>query len=56
MTAPGIVIKYLEPIREKRKGLLKDKTKILDILAQGEKKASEIASQTMSEVRKLMNL
>jgi len=51
-----ILIKYLEPIQEKRKELLKDKTKIFDILDQGEKKAREIASQTMSEVRKLVNL
>lgn len=51
-----ILIKYLEPVQEKRRGLLKDKTKILDILCKGDKKAGEIALQTMSEVKKLINL
>jgi len=51
-----ILIKYLEPIQEKRSELLKDKTKIFDILLQGEKKAREIASSTIAQVRKIINL
>lgn len=51
-----IIIKLLEPIQEKRAGLLKDKTKIFDILKQGEKKAAGIAMQTMADVRKTINL
>lgn len=51
-----VLVKYLEPIQEKRKGLLQDKTKIFDILSQGERKAEKIASQTMLEVKKLVNL
>lgn len=51
-----IIIKLLEPIQEKRTGLLKDKPKIFDILKQGEKKAGDIAMQTMADVRKIINL
>jgi tryptophanyl-tRNA synthetase len=52
----GIVIKFLEPIQEKRKKLLEDKKQIFDILEDGRKKASAIAQETMSEVRTLLNL
>jgi len=52
----GIVIKFLEPIQEKRKKLLKDKKHIFDILEEGRKKASAIAQETMSEVKTLLNL
>jgi len=51
-----IVIKFLEPIQEKRNELLKDKDKVFDILAQGEKKAQAAASVTISEVRNLVKL
>lgn len=51
-----IIIKLLEPIQEKRTNLLKDKSKIFDILKQGEKKAGDIAMQTMADVRKIINL
>lgn len=51
-----IIIKFLEPIQEKRSELLKDKDKVFDILAQGEKKAQEFASKTISEVRNLVKL
>jgi len=52
----GIVIKFLEPIHEKRKKLLEDKKQIFDILEDGRKKASAIAQETMSEVKTLLNL
>lgn len=51
-----ILIKFLEPIQEKRNGLLKKKGYISDILEEGRKKASTVAAQTMSEVKKLINL
>jgi len=51
-----ILIKFLEPIREKRKELLKNKKQIFDILEEGEKKAGEIAAKTISEVKHLINL
>ena len=52
----GIVIKFLEPIQEKRNRLLEDKKQIFDILEDGRKKASAIAQETMSEVKTLLNL
>ena len=52
----GILIKYLEPVQEKRNKLLKNKGEISDILDEGAKRAQEIASGTLSEVKKLLNL
>ena len=52
----GILIKYLEPLMNKRRQLLKDKSQILEILEQGEKKAAEAARETMSEVKRILNL
>lgn len=49
-----IIIKFLEPIQEKRNRLLKDKRKVFDILKQGEKKASAIAKATIQEIKKLL--
>lgn len=51
-----ILIAFLQPIHEKRAGLLKDKQRVFDILAAGEKKARSVAQQTMSEVRDLLCL
>ena len=51
-----ILVKFLEPIQEKRRQLLKNKEEIFDILEQGEKKAREIAEKTISEVKGLLNL
>ncbi|MDD2689056.1 MAG: tryptophan--tRNA ligase, partial [Candidatus Omnitrophica bacterium] len=51
-----IIIKFLEPIQEKRNELLRDKGKVFDILAQGEKKAQAAACATISEVRNLVKL
>ena len=47
-----ILIETVKPIQEKRKELLKDKKYILEILEKGARKAKEIASKTMKEVRK----
>ncbi|MBO8152542.1 MAG: tryptophan--tRNA ligase [Candidatus Marinimicrobia bacterium] len=46
----------ISPFREKRKELEKDRGKILDIIIDGEKRAREVAEETMSEVRKAMLL
>lgn len=50
------LIGYLSDIREKKQRLLKDKEKILDILENGNKRAREIASKTIEEVRKAIGL
>ena len=52
----GILIKYLEPVQEKRNKLLNNKGEVSDILDEGAKRAQEIASGTLSEVKKLLNL
>ncbi|MFA5145433.1 MAG: tryptophan--tRNA ligase [Candidatus Omnitrophota bacterium] len=50
------LIKFLAPIQEKRDELLKDKSRIFDILEHGEKKARASAVETMSCVREMLNL
>lgn len=52
----NIISEYLSDIRAKRESLLKDEGKIQDILKQGAKKAQKTASETMSEVKKLVGL
>jgi tryptophanyl-tRNA synthetase len=51
-----ILIRLLEPIQEKRNKLLKDKKQIFDILEEGRKKAKVVAQETVSGVKKLLNL
>jgi tryptophanyl-tRNA synthetase len=51
-----ILSKFLGPIQEKRNALLKNEGEIMDILEKGQKKASAVGSQTMDEVRKIINL
>lgn len=51
-----ILVKFLEPIQEKRKAFLSDKNKLRDILAEGEKKAQKTAAETMLEIKRLINL
>ena len=46
----------LEPIREKRKELLKEKTYINEVLKEGAEKARAIAQATMKKVRKKIGL
>lgn len=48
-----ILIDYLEPIREKRKAL--SDSKIEHIVKDGAKKAREVASKTIAEVKRLIN-
>ncbi len=49
-----ILIKKLEPIREKRRELESNKKKILEILHAGAQKARTIAQKTMAEVREVV--
>lgn len=50
------ISQMLEPILGKRKNLENHIDDVKDILHDGEKRAREIASSTMAEVRKIMNL
>lgn len=52
----GIVVKYLEPIRQKRSELLENKNRISDILDEGAKYAHSIALKTMLEVKDLIGI
>jgi len=52
----GCIIERLAPIQKKREALSKDKALLNNILEEGAQKAGEIASETMREVRKAMNL
>ena len=47
---------YLEPIRAKREELMQEPTYILEVLHEGNKRANEIAQQTLAEVRDAMNM
>ena len=47
---------YLAPIRERREELAKDPTYIADILAEGNRRANEIANETLGEVREAMGM
>ena len=51
-----VLVKTLEPARQRRKELEKDPKKVHDILEKGRKRASEEARKTLSEVKKAMNL
>jgi len=51
-----LLINSLEPFRRKRKELLSREVYIKEILEQGRKRASTIASSTMQEVKKKMGL
>jgi len=50
------VIKYLEPIQQKREYFLENKNGVLEILEQGRVKAQKFAQQTINEVRKALGL
>lgn len=51
-----ILINLISPIRERREELAKDKSLIMKIIQEGNKKASEYAQKTMQEVRKAMKI
>lgn len=47
---------YMAPMRERRKDLAQDTDRLDAILTQGNERAREVASQTLTEVRKAMKL
>jgi len=49
-----VVTDHLEPIREKRRELEKDKNRIRDILEDGRKRAQKIAQKTMAEIKEVI--
>ena len=51
-----IMNEFLQPFREKRAELDKNKNKVIEILEEGNKKAREFAQKTMEEVREAMNM
>jgi tryptophanyl-tRNA synthetase len=51
-----ILIKFLDPIQEKRNELINNKKHVLDILEDGSKRAGEVANKTISETKSLLNL
>ena len=51
-----ILTKFLEPIQEKRRELLKTKKEIKEILEEGCMKAQAAAQETILEVKKTMNI
>lgn len=50
------LIDRLEPFHKKRQELIKNKTKIIEILEEGRKKASQVALKTIKEVRRVMGI
>lgn len=51
-----VVIETLRPIREKQKGLLKDKQYIMNIIKDSSEKAYAISSRTLSKVKRKVGL
>ncbi len=51
-----ILIKFLEPIQEKKSALFKDKDKVWDILKSGERRARAIAQETILEVKETVGM
>ena len=47
---------YLAPIRARREELMQDPAYIADILADGNRRANEIANETLGEVREAMGM
>lgn len=51
-----IIIDFLEPMRQRREELVRDRSLVLDILEEGSRKARERVAETMELVRGAMNL
>jgi len=52
----AVLIKFLEPIQERRSELLRDKSRISGILQDGAAKARAIAEKTIAQAKDLVNL
>lgn len=51
-----IIVKFLEPIQDKRRELLQNKAKVMDILEHGRSKAHAVAEETVREAKCLLKL
>ncbi|MFA6216607.1 MAG: tryptophan--tRNA ligase [Candidatus Omnitrophota bacterium] len=51
-----ILVAFLAPIQEKRKVLLADRNRVLEIVEAGKVKANAVAAQTIAEAKELVNL
>jgi tryptophanyl-tRNA synthetase len=51
-----ILLKFLEPIQEKREKLIRNKSEVLDILEEGRNRAGAVAQKTMAEVKDVLHL
>ena len=51
-----VLEKVIAPIREKREELAQNPEKIMRILQEGTEKARQVASETMAEVKKAVNI
>jgi tryptophanyl-tRNA synthetase len=52
----SILVEKLRPFRQRREDLLKDKSNIRDILAQGAERARVVAQKTLHDVRTAMKI
>lgn len=52
----SVLNEVLAPIRQKRQELIRNKSRLKDILREGKEKASGVASNTLAEVKKLIGL
>jgi tryptophanyl-tRNA synthetase len=50
------IIKFLDPIRQRRQEILKNSGYIVEVLEDGRKRASAVAERTMSEVKRVINI
>ena len=50
------MIEYLEPMRQRREELMRDRGTLMDILVAGSERARERARETMQQVREAMKL
>lgn len=51
-----VLLAEIEPIRSRREQLAKDPEYVINVLKEGTKEASEVAAQTLAEVRKAMQI
>jgi tryptophanyl-tRNA synthetase len=56
MKISNSISEYFKPLRTKRAELEQNKSSVLEVLIEGEKKARIIAKQTMEEVRNSMKI
>ena len=55
-TLAGEIIKKLEPFHQRREELLKDKSKVIEMLKKGKVRAGEVAAKTLREAKEAMKI